>query len=480
MNSSIDAAVAAILSGPSGPQVGAFFDFDGTLIDGYSAAAYFADRVRRRAAGWREIAEMLGLLLKGDLSEAEFGEVIGKGVLDWAGQTEDQMRTLWLRLFRERIVDTQFPEAWRLVQAHRRMGHTVAIASSATPYQVLPLAAEWGIEHLLCTQPMIRNGRLTGGIAGKPAWGMGKAEAVHGFAAAHGLSLADCHGYANGNEDIPFLESVGRPTAVNPKALLAGVAAQRAWPVLHFEPRRQASLAAVARTVGAYGAMAMSFAAGLGYAKATGKTRRAVDMITSVGSEWGLAMAGIEVEVQGEENLWAQRPAVFLLNHQSKLDFFVMMYLTRRGFTGVAKKEAANTPGFGPFMRMADMTFIDRGDGHKARESLKPVVEKIRSGLCLCIAPEGTRSCSPRVGPFKKGAFHIAMQAGVPVVPVVIRNAGEMMARNGQTFRPGTVQVSVLPPIPVAHWKAAELDQRVAEVRQLFVDTLENWPGDRA
>jgi putative phosphoserine phosphatase / 1-acylglycerol-3-phosphate O-acyltransferase len=235
--------------------------------------------------------------------------------------------------------------------------------------------------------------------------------------------------------------------------------------------------AAIGRTVGAYAALAATFVGGFGYAKATGQTRRAVDLIASIGSEAALAIAGIEVETHGEHNLWTHRPAVFILNHQSMLDFYVLLYLMRRGFTGVAKKEAANTPGFGPFLRMADMTFVDRSDTRKAIAALQPAVERLRKGLCVVIAPEGTRSYSPRLGAFKKGAFHLAMQAGVPVVPVVIRNAAEMMARNSPLMRPGKVQVSVLPAIDVTQWKVEDLDRHVAAVRQLYVDTLDNWPG---
>lgn len=474
----VDRAVAKVLAGPAGPQIGAFFDFDGTMIDGYSAAAYIADRLRRREASWSELGELVSLIRKKDeLTDDEFLELIRRGVRDWKEWTEDQLQKLWLRLFHERIADAQFPEAWRLVQAHRRMGHTIAVASSATLYQIQPLAQEWGIEHILCTRPQVRKGRLTGELVGDPAWGPGKAAVVRRFARGRGMRLTDSYGYANGNEDIAFLESVGYPTAVNPKPALAALAQAEQWPVLRFAPRRRAPLSAVARSLGAYGAMALSFAAGLGLAKATGKTRRAVDLVTSVGSELGLAIAGIDIDVIGEEHLWTHRPAVFLVNHQSRLDFFVMMYLARRGVIGIAGKEVEEAPGFGSFLRMADIAFIDRSEGHQA---LKPVVEKIRQGLSLCMSPEGTRSYSPRVGPFRKRAFHIAMQAGVPVVPVVIRNAGEMMTRSGQTFRPGQLQVAVLAPILVTDWKPEELDQRIAEVRQCFIDTLENWPGNVA
>jgi putative phosphoserine phosphatase/1-acylglycerol-3-phosphate O-acyltransferase len=169
---------------------------------------------------------------------------------------------------------------------------------------------------------------------------------------------------------------------------------------------------------------------------------------------------------------------VFIINHQSKFDMFLMMYLVRRGFTGVAKQEAAATPGFGTFLKMADMAFLDRSNPQKAIDALRPAVERLQQGLSVVMAPEGTRSYSPRVGRFKKGAFHMAQQARVPVVPVVIRNAAEVMGRNAQVMRPGTVQIAVLPPIDVNEWQPQEFDSRIAAIRQRFVDTLECWPTD--
>ncbi|MGZ4665488.1 MAG: lysophospholipid acyltransferase family protein, partial [Frankiaceae bacterium] len=82
---------------------------------------------------------------------------------------------------------------------------------------------------------------------------------------------------------------------------------------------------------------------------------------------------------------------------------------------------------------------------------------------------------TPKLGPFKKGGFHIAMQAGVPIVPVVIRNAGEVMWRNSFWLHSGRVEVAVLAPIPTDGWEAADLDAHVADVRQRFVDTLDAW-----
>lgn len=474
----LDTALRRVLDGPKGPKIGAFFDFDGTLIDGYSAAAYFTDRIRRREMSARELLDMLALARKKDLSDAEFGEVIGMGILEWAGQSEDEMRALWKRLWSASVGATLFPEGWKLVRAHQRMGHTVAIASSATCYQIEPLAEEYGIEHVIATPVKIRNGRLTGGLAGPPTWGQGKADAVRVFAKAHKLDLGRSYGYANGNEDIAFLQSVGQATAVQPREQLERTAHEAGWPVLRFDPRRRGPARAMARTVGAYGAMGMSFLAGLGYHRATGDARKTVDLVTQMASDAAFAVLGVKLEVVGEEHLWAHRPCVFTLNHQSKFDMFVMMNLVRRGFTGVAKAEARKVPGFGRFMEMAEVAFLDRSDSGKAVDALKPAVDRLKKGLSVCIAPEGTRSWTPKIGPFKKGPFHLAMQAGVPIVPVVIRNAGEIMGRNDQTMRPGTVQVALLPPVDVSKWKLSELNERIAEVRQMYIDTLDNWPTE--
>ena len=479
MTTPLQQSLDAILAGPAGPKIAAFFDFDGTLIDGYSAGAYFSDRLRHGEMGFGELVDTAKMMTMGDLNEAEFADVIGKGIGEWGGRTEEEMYELWLRLFKEKIAACLFPEAWKLVKAHQKMGHTVVIASSATHYQVAPTAAELGIGHVLCTQAMVRRGRLTGGLVGEPLWGKGKAVAVREFAKTHKLALKNCYGYANGNEDIEFLKTVGHATAVNPKELLLQTAEERGWSVLKFAARKRTSAATIARSLGAYGAMGAAILGGIAYAKVTGKERRAVDFISSSGFDAALAIAGIDVETVGEHNLWTHRPAVFVINHQSKLDFYVMFTLLRRSFTGVAKKEAENTPGFKTFMKMAEMAFVDRSDTSKAIEALKPAVDRLKRGLSICIAPEGTRSYSPQLGRFKKGAFHIAMQAGVPIVPVVIRNAGELMTRSELAMRPGKVQVAVLPAIDVSKWKVEELDKRIEGVRKLYLDTLENWPTEK-
>jgi putative phosphoserine phosphatase/1-acylglycerol-3-phosphate O-acyltransferase len=95
------------------------------------------------------------------------------------------------------------------------------------------------------------------------------------------------------------------------------------------------------------------------------------------------------------------------------------------------------------------------------------------------IAPEGTRLDTTEVGPFKKGPFRIAMAAGIPIVPIVIRNAEVVAARDSNTFNAGKVDVAVFPPISTADWTHDNLAERIAEVRQLYLDTLSSWPRDQ-
>jgi putative phosphoserine phosphatase / 1-acylglycerol-3-phosphate O-acyltransferase len=132
----------------------------------------------------------------------------------------------------------------------------------------------------------------------------------------------------------------------------------------------------------------------------------------------------------------------------------------------------------GTLGKVLDSVFIDRDNPTAAVESLHQVEERARQGLSIMIAPEGTRLDTTSVGPFKKGPFRMAMAVGIPVVPIVIRNAEIIAARNSTTMNPGTVDVAVFPPISVSDWTVETLSDRIAEVRQLYLDTLADWPVD--
>src|SRR5215831_9387626 len=467
--------IADVEAGPTGPQVGAFFDFDGTLIDGYSLSAFASYHLRSWQIAPADLGQLLLTGSRGVTTEEDFERFTVLSMRTWAGRSEDELAELGERLFVQAISGSLYPEGWRLVEAHRRAKHTVVLASSATRFQVAPAARAMGVEHILVSPVEIVNGICTGRPGGPLLWRAGKADAVRAFAAEHDIDLAQSYAYSNGDEDVPFLRTAGRSRAINPGRHLAEAARHYGWPVARFRSRR-AGIADIAHTAAGLAGMLGGFTAGVVLGAATGSRREAVDLGTTLAGELGSVLAGIRLDVHGAEHL-AVRPAVFLFNHQSQLDVLILAKLLRGEFTGVAKKELANSPGFGVMFRLADVAFVDRQDNAQARKALEPAVQKLRDGISLVIAPEGTRSATPALGPFKKGAFHVAMQAGVPIVPIVIRNSGELMWRGATTIHAGTVQIAVLPPVATEGWDAVGLDEHIRQVRRQYLATLANWPS---
>jgi putative phosphoserine phosphatase/1-acylglycerol-3-phosphate O-acyltransferase len=474
----VDATLNEIRNGPSGAGTGAFFDFDGTIIQGYSAVAFYRHRMRHFEIGPDEAARTLLAALPRPTKAEQFERIAELGVRSWAGRSEDDLDRLGNKLLVEGIAGALFHDVWQLVRTHLRRGHTVVIASSATRFQVEPMARELGVHHVLCTPVEVEDGICTGRIGGPTLWGPAKADAVRRFADANAIDLAASYAYANGDEDVDFLSTVGHPHVVNPGSGLAVTAARQQWPVLRcVSAKRRLQPLPVGRTAAMWGGFFASVGTGIGLGLVNRNRRQGVDLATSLWGQLGPALGDIRFDVQGAEHLWSHRPAVFLFNHQSSfMDLLISFRLLERDFTIVAKKEIAQLPVIGQLFGLADVAFVDRSNRAKAIEALKPVVQKLRSGISVAVSPEGTRSLTPTVGPFKKGAFRLAMEAGVPIVPVVVRNAGELMWRDSQIARSGRIDVVVHPPIPTCDWTSEELEKRIDEVRQLYVDTLDEWP----
>jgi putative phosphoserine phosphatase / 1-acylglycerol-3-phosphate O-acyltransferase len=439
----LDGALRAVSAAPAGSNVAAFFDMGGTLM------AQRDDEVPEGS-----------------------GSVLG----EWAGRPVQELLDESAKRFRKGGAAGLSYQAWDLVKAHQRRGHTVVMLAGATRDQALPVAAECGIEELRCSEPEVTDGRLTGRLNGGALDGPAKLAAAEQFAAERGIDLGGCFAYADGGEDAGLLAAVGHPVAVNPDESLRAEAARRGWPAVRTFDRAADALG-VARTVASYGAFVAATGAGIA-AGLLGRRRRAgVDVMSRTFGTVAPAISGVKLDIQGAEHARSHRPAVFIINHQSHLvDAIVTFSLLRDGFTVVAKKEVRAIPVIGQATWLADWAYVSRvGDRGQARAAIQDAVDKLEQGVSVIIAPEGTRSIGPQPGAFKKGAFFMARAAGVPVVPIVMRNCGELMWRNGKALKGGTVQVVVHPPI-FCDWTDAEFDERVRDVRRLFVDTLENWP----
>ncbi len=470
--------IREIREAPTGKQVAAFFDYDGTLIEGFSAVAIARARVRSLEFGLGEALDFLLIGLRGVESEQDYAEVLRATKPTFAGKSYAELLDFGATLFKEETAAKLRPQMWQLLRVHREMGHRIVIASSATRFQIEPIAKEIDADHALATDVEVIDGVVTGEILGRPLWGPGKAAAVRRLAHEHDLDLSSSFAYSDGNEDVPYLESVGHPAVISPQNGLRAVAIERGWPILDITNPSHNKWEMAVRTGAFYGSFLVGSVAGALGGLLRGNSEEAIQAGASTGNDVGMALAGVSVKVlDGEDYLTSARPCVFVFNHQSKLDLPVLVHLIRSHATGVAKKEVKQVPLLGPILDAAGLVFIDRADAGKAIEQLEPAVRKLREdGASLVVAPEGTRSATPRLGKFKKGPFHIAMQAQVPVVPIVLRNSGELMWRGDQLIKPGTVEVRVLPPVDTSSWTAETMGEHADEVRQMFVKALADWP----
>ncbi|EHI12737.1 HAD-IB family hydrolase/lysophospholipid acyltransferase family protein [Mycolicibacterium thermoresistibile] len=470
-------SVAEIEASPPGPEIGAFFDLDGTLVAGFTGVIMTRERLRRRELS---VGEFIGLVQAGlnhQLGRAEFEDLIGRGARMLRGSSLSDIDELAERLFVQKIQNRIYPEMRELVRAHQARGHTVVLSSSALTVQVEPVARYLGIENILSNKFEVdENGCITGEVNRPIIWGPGKARAVQAFAAERGIDLSRSYFYADGDEDVALMYLVGNPRPTNPAGKMASVAAKRGWPILRFTSRRGSNPVSQVRTAVGVASLLPVAAGAVGVGLLSRSRRAGVNFLTSVWGKLLLAATGVELNVLGEENLTAERPAVFIFNHRNQVDPVIAGRLVKDNFTMVGKKELADDPLLGMLGKVMDVAFIDRSDPTAAVEGLRKVEELAAKGVSILIAPEGTRVDTNEVGPFKKGAFRIAMATGIPIVPIVIRNAEVVAARNSTTFNPGKVDVVVYPPIPVDDWTVEELPERIAEVRQLYLDTLKAWP----
>jgi putative phosphoserine phosphatase/1-acylglycerol-3-phosphate O-acyltransferase len=235
---------------------------------------------------------------------------------------------------------------------------------------------------------------------------------------------------------------------------------------------RGAELAGVLRSLGVLALVAACLLVGVALLVAWRDRRRAVNAAIGLFVRLAPPVAGLRLAVRGAERIDASRPAIFVFNHQSAVDIVIVCMLLRRDFTGVVKQESRRNWILGPAMTFAGVVFIDRFDRARAIAALQPLGDVLRRGISVVIAPEGTRSVGPALGPFKKGAFRLALAARVPIVPIVIHDSYRALPRKATALRPATVRVDVLEPIATDAWTLESLDARIAEVRQRYLARL--------
>ena len=186
-----------------------------------------------------------------------------------------------------------------------------------------------------------------------------------------------------------------------------------------------------------------------------------------------LRAAGIRTSHEGLEHARHTIPCVYIANHQSAFDVWVTGLVLPVSTLYVAKQSIFRIPVLGWAIRAAGFISIDRSNRVRAVQSLEKAVERIRAGRPVLMFAEGTRSRDGRMGSFKKGAFHLALHAGVPVVPVAISGSWKILPPGSLLLRPGPIRVSFAPPLDVAPFQPDDVNGLMTAVRQAIVERLD-------
>ncbi len=165
------------------------------------------------------------------------------------------------------------------------------------------------------------------------------------------------------------------------------------------------------------------------------------------GAETWLVACRAKVKVTGSEHLETDRSYVFASNHRSYLDTAALFRYAGRRIGLVAKRELLKVPVLGQGMGFVNIIAIDRSNPDRALASMEKAREVMQAGYSFGVFVEGTRAMPGELLPFKKGAFHLALQTDAPIVPVAIRNSDWMMGKRTGVAYPGEIEMVLLPPI---------------------------------
>ncbi|MBT8331587.1 MAG: 1-acyl-sn-glycerol-3-phosphate acyltransferase [Deltaproteobacteria bacterium] len=196
---------------------------------------------------------------------------------------------------------------------------------------------------------------------------------------------------------------------------------------------------------------------------------------------WGrsiLVVSRIKVTVEGLSSIDQQRPYIYMPNHQSNFDIPVLLGHLAVQFRWLAKIELFKIPIFGHAMRKAGYISIDRNNRESAIQSLEVAAEKIKNGVSVLIFPEGTRSRNGKIQPFKKGGFVMAIDSGVPIVPVIISGARSIMTKGQFRVNPGRIRMSIQQPIDTTIYSRDTKEALMQHVRGVIRDNYESGEMD--
>jgi HAD superfamily hydrolase (TIGR01490 family) len=212
-------------------KTAALFDVDRTLVNVNTARLYARWQMDQRKAGWREYLAVGGVLLQYTFGTLDAERAATQAFQAVRGTSEAKLRAECLDWYARVVRPHISRRGRREVARHREQGALCAILSASTPYLTEPLAAELGIDHVMCTRLTVSDGLFTGSWDPPLCYGAGKVAHARAWADEHGIDLARSTFYTDSISDLPMLEAVGSPVVVNPDPRLLLLAARRRYPV---------------------------------------------------------------------------------------------------------------------------------------------------------------------------------------------------------------------------------------------------------
>ncbi len=337
------------------------------------------------------------------------------------------------------------PWAAQVLEAHRRDGMAIVLATTSPYDLVCPLAEALGFDGVVATRYGEEDGRYTGSIEGSFVWGLGKRAAVGQWAVDHGVRLSASHAYTDSFFDLPLLNAVGHPHPVNPDLRLAALAVARRWPLEYWD-------------------RAPGIPSLVGY-----EPYHLVRLLFRPA-----AFPYARFDVGGVEHVPRRGAVILAANHRSYFDVAAIGLVAAqlgRPVRFLAKQEIFDAPVVGPLARALGGIPVERGvDGSTP---MRQAAAALRAGEIVIILPQGT---IPRGAAFfepvlqgKTGAARLASETGAPVVPIGVWGTEAVWPRSSkvpnvtQVVRPPKVRVRVGPPVPLGHEDAAADTRRIMD-----------------
>lgn len=357
----------------------------------------------------------------------------------------------------EVIAELVHPFALALIEQHKAEGRPVVMATTTPEHLIKPLADRLGFDHVLATRYGTReDGHFDGSIRGPFVWSTGKLAAVRHFADKHDIDLRNSFAYSDSIFDLPLLEAVGSPAAVNPDPRLTMYAVARRWPIVHFD---------VSPGVLKIPVVGIEI------------QRIALEALRST------FFPAARFDIEGIENIPRHGPVIITANHRSYFDLVAMAQVVRQSGRSVrflGKKELFDVPVMGSFFAAAGGISVDRAEG--GAESYDMAALALEGGEMVGLLPQGT---IPRGEAFfdpelkgKTGAARLALASRAPVIPIGIWGTEKVWPRSATM--PNLLNLTNPPTVTIRVGKPVELKYRspVADTKRIMAAISDLLPPE--